>query len=633
MQTLVFDIEGNGLLREVTKLWCLVIIDAATGEVKRYNEEPCGEDHILHGLARLHDCALSGGRVVAHNGVGYDFPTIEKLYGITFPDRSRFDTMVLGRLFNPERNGGHSIESYGESFGIKKDTGADDFTQWSQRLEDRCVDDARTTYLLWQELTKRNVLSWGRSPEIEHRFAELIALQMENGVSLNERLAIEVAAECQQELTQLQVQLQEAFPPIQVVDKIITPKRDNAKLGYKAGVPVTKYKTQEFNPGSGMQIAARLTSKYGWEPKKFTESGIPATDEEVLKNLEYPEAKLLARYARVDKMWKQIAAPKKKDGSGGGWLHHINPKTGRVHGYVNSNGAVTGRCTHSRPNTANVDKKDLRLREMWIPRAGWNTLLGADAEGLELRMLGHYLARWDEGAYSMAVVTGDKAKGTDVHTRTIRILAMVKRDNGKRVIYAMIYGAGDAKLGIIIIEDALEADTYALEKMPHLFKVGKGGAQKKRSPSELGAEARAKLETGITGLGDLKAAILERVKTQGWITGLDGRRLRIRSAHSALNTLLQSGGAVVMKLALILFHREASKRFKCSKGWKHEADDDYGYCLNVHDEVQIECRTREIAETLGPMFAAAITEAGKQLGVRCPLSGSYDIGENWSCTH
>lgn len=640
MTALVFDLEGNGLLRSVSKLWCLVVIDAETGEVTRYNDQGTGRESIAIGRARMLEVARSGGLVVAHNGVGYDFPALQKLFGDEFPEASRMDTMVLARLFNPERREGHSIESYGAAAGIIKDTGADDFTQWSQRLEDRCEADARTTLWLWRELTRRGILGWGvpvpaltsglaLAPWLELRFAEIIAMQMENGVSFDERLAVETAAECQEELTRLQVELQRAFPVRYVADKhkgsaVFVPKKDNKAAGYVAGAAFSRVKLEEFNPGSGQQIADRFIRKYGWKPTKFTDGGIPATDEEVLKNLDYPEAKLLARFMRVDKIWKQIAAPPKGD-SPGGWLHCVNPETGRIHGYVNSCGAVTTRCTHSRPNTANVDKKDKRLRAMWKPRPGWY-FLGGDGSSLELCMLSHYLARYDGGDYGRRVTEGKKEDGTDAHTLTIRLLGMIKRDNGKRVIYAMIYGAGDAKLGLIIVEDALEHDKYTVEAMPHLFKPSQRHGVKKRSMSDLGAEARGKLETGIKGLGELKRAVAQKVRESGHVRSLDGRRLRIRSAHSALNTLLQGGGAVVMKLAVVLFHRRLM-----ADGLKHGTD--FGYCLNVHDEAQIEFPSREIAEKYGPVFTACITEAGKVLNVQCPLSGDFAVGATWADTH
>jgi DNA polymerase-1 len=532
---LVFDLEGNGLIPELTTLWCLVIADVETGTVVEYNDQGAGCPPIIAGLLRLTE---PGVVPVAHNGLGYDVHAIRKIHpDIAINRHAVRDTMVMGRLYNPERRGGHSIEAYGEEFGIIKDVGADDFSQWSARLQARCVDDVRTTLGLYRKL-KPKLADWGESVQLEHDVAWIIGLQMANGFPFDVRLGQEVAAEYDDERKQIERELQAIFPPILVRDgKDFAPKRDNEAQGYCVGAALTKLKWQDFNPGSGEQIALRFKRKYNWKPKKFTDSGIPATDEEVLKTLTYPEAKLLARYMRVNKMWTQIAGPfkvKKGRNTGGGWLLHVGAD-GRIRGYVNSNGAVTGRMTHSKPNTANVDKKEPRLRAMWIPRVGW-VLVGSDAEGLELRMLAHYLAKYDGGSYAVALVAGDKTKGTDVHTRTIVILGMVERDNGKRVIYAMIYGAGDPKLGTIIIEDALEA----------------GRPKPQGSKKALGANARAKLETGIVGLKELKDAIKKAVK-RGWVRSLDGRKIRIRSEHAALNTLLQGAGAIVMKKALVYF--------------------------------------------------------------------------------
>jgi DNA polymerase-1 len=612
MTTLVFDVEGDGFVDAATTIHCVVVADAETGEIERYRGAAVGA-----GIARL----AMADEVVAHNGVGYDLPVLARLHG--FKAKKRFDTMVMARLYAPDRNGGHSIEAYGEKYGIPKiGTEITDYSVWTQEIEDRCARDVEITLRLWRDVRHR-VAGWGEAVELEHQFAELIALQMRNGFSLDVQAAQMIAAECLDELNQITDDLRAAFPPIYVAGKVVTPKADNRRFGYAKGASFMKVEIEEFNPGSGQQIGRRLIRKHGWKPVKFTESGIPATDEDVLKELPYPEAKLLARFMRVSKMWKQIAAPKKKDGSGGGWLWHVDQKTGRVHGYVNSCGAVTRRCTHSKPNTANVDKKDTRLRAVWGPRPGW-VLTGADADGLELRMLAHYLAKYDGGAYARSVVEGTKEAETDCHSLTRKIVGLIKRDNAKRVIYALLYGAGDGKLGLIIIEDALEHDAYTPEKAPHLFKTNKRGKVVKRTAADLGADARGKLETGIVGLGELRKS-LERAVTRGYLITLDGGHINIRSAHAALNSLLQGGGAIVMKKAAVL----AYERYAAS-GLTHFVD--YGFCANVHDEVQIESPA-EHAEFLGRTFVECITAAGEHFNLRCPLAGSFQTGASWAATH
>lgn len=614
MARLVFDIESNGLLDTVSRIWCIVIKDLDTGAVDRYNDQPIPRN-IAGNISEAVDRLCAASILVAHNGLDYDYRAILKVLGVDLGRHKIVDTMLLGRLINPERSGGHSLESYGEEFGLPKGDHSD-FSQWSIEMEDYCVNDVEITYRCAQKFL-RITADWGRSAELEHACAWVVLQQRDNGFGLDERAATELAATYLDEMNGLEAELRKAFPPIYVADKEFTPKKDLARMGYVGGARFTKIKIQEFNPGSGPQIEMRFRRKYGWKPRKFTDQGAAATDESVLKGLPYPEAAILARFARLDKQWGQIAAPKKKNGTGGGWLQHC--VNGRVHGYVNTNGAVTGRMTHSKPNSANIDKEP-KMRALWIPRIGW-VLVGCDAEGLELRALGHYLAPYDGGAYARAVVEGKKEDGTDAHSLTKKIAGLYSRDSAKTLIYAMIYGAGDPKVGSIIVADAREAGKYTAEDSPHLFHKGK-----KKTNAQLGREVRAKIETGITGLGQLKKAILSKVKRDGWIRGIDGRKLRIRSEHSALNTALQSCGGIAMKVALVILYDDLT-----AAGYVHGVD--YAFCANVHDEWQIETPTHDMAEIVGKAAADAIRKAGESLNLRVPLAGAYAIGQNWSETH
>lgn len=603
MRPLILDVESDGLLDDVTRAWCFGIqVDA----YEEFNDEQNGKRPIAAALETLQNTPRN---IVGHNVIGYDLPLMEKLYGVTVPIEKVRDTQVMGRLLNPCRRRGHSLAEYGETLGVPKGEHSD-WTRYSEEMAVYLKQDVNVTAKLYEELDHR-LKGWGMSVDLEHRFARCIAMVMQNGFTLNVRMALEVAAEAQDEMRQLEAELQAAFPPRFVADgKVFTPKRDTAI--YCAGAPSTKIKLEAFNAGSGMQIASRLKAKYGWEPTKFTDSGEPATDQHALEELDYPEAKLLARFARVEKIWSQIAkAPSEKRPGSGGWVHHV--KNGRVHGYINHNGAVSSRCTHSKPNMGNIDKKDKRLREVWEACEGW-VLVGWDAEGLELRMLGHYLARYDGGAYCRSVVEGKKEDETDCHSITRKLVGLFSRDNAKRVMYALLYGAGDAKLGAIIVED------YVAAGKP----VPKGANGKTLSKSALGKAARGKLEAGLTGLSDLIKGLKSAVK-RGYLIGLDGRHIEIRSEHSALNTLLQGAGAVVMKMATVKFV-EALERMYGPHGGR------WGLCAHVHDEVQTECEP-DLAKDIGQIGALCVTEAGVALGVRCPLAGSFDIGPNWKATH
>jgi DNA polymerase-1 len=418
-------------------------------------------------------------------------------------------------------------------------------------------------------------------------------------------------------MTKIERELQDIFPPIYVADRkkgvcLVEPKVSNSRTGYTAGAPFSRVKVQEFNPGSEVQIELRLRTKYGWKPKSFTPTGRAKVDEKTLGPLNYPEIKPLLRYIRIQKQIGQLS-----DGDNA-WLKLVRPD-GRVYGAVNTIGCATGRMTHFLPNMGQVDKKDLRMREVWEPRAGW-VLKGIDADAIEGRMQGHYLAPYDDGEFIERVLHGSKDDGTDFHSVNLEACkpsGLVTRDPGaKRLYYAYLYGAGDAKLGSIVREDRLKA----------------GLTPVKVKDRALGGQVRKLLAKGMRGIDgpdnvrSLKGDIRKKLK-RGYLIGLDGRRIRIRSEHSALNFLLQSGGAVVMKMALAIFHFEMMP----PRGWLHGCQ--FAYCANVHDEVQIECRP-EIADEIGECFMEAIRIAGERLKVTCPLAGtSSHAGANWKDTH
>jgi DNA polymerase-1 len=617
LRVAICDLETDGLLDTVTTIWCMGIFDVEKQAYTNYSDVPeSNSPSIDEGLKALQGFDV----VVFHNGFNYDIPAIEKLRPGNPIDPKRVqDTMVMSRLLDPER-GSHTLESLGESIGFPKGS-YDDWTKWTPEMESYLRQDVRLTYRLWKKFSKA-LETWGESVQLEHDVAWVISLQMRNGFGFNTPEAVKLLGELQQEKFDKEEQLKTIFPPILVplppAQRNMIPKRDDAKRGYVAGAPFSKVVVQEFNPGSRQQIAERLVRKYGWVPTVYTEGGAPEVSEAVLKELTYPEADPTAEYLRLDKMVGMLNSPKKRDGSGGGWLVH--EKDGRIYGYVNPNGAVTGRMTHSKPNVAQADK-DERMRSLWIPRKGW-VLVGCDAESLELCMMGHYLARYDGGEFLESVVSGDKKKGTDAHTRNQRIVVLHLRDSAKTFIYALIYGAGNEKLGSTILADSYEAGKDVAPEYLALKPKKMTGSGMVKWKKAMGKLARDKIEKGIKGFKELRLAVQAKAKNPGYLIGLDGRRVTIRSPHSALNTLFQSAGAIVMKKALQIFHDHMGGACGAS----------FAYCANVHDEVQMEAE-EAYAELLGREFAAAITEAGVALKVRCPLSGSFDIGSTWAETH
>jgi len=323
-----------------------------------------------------------------------------------------------------------------------------------------------------------------------------------------------------------------------------------------------KDSVEMFNPGSRQQIAKRLMS-IGWKPTKKTEKGQVIVDEKVLDGIDLPEAKRIAEYLLLQKRVAQVES----------WLDAVS-QDGRVHGKVITNGAVTGRMTHHSPNMAQVPSGSSpwgkECRDCWTVDLDNYLLVGADASGLELRMLAHYMK--DE-VYVREVCEGD------IHTKNQQAAGLQTRPQAKTFIYAFLYGAGPAKIGAIV-----------------------GGGEN---------EGRKLTASFLDNTPSLKA-LREKVAgiaAKGSIKGLDGRRLQIRSPHAALNTLLQGAGAIVMKQALVLL----DKKIRLENLDAH-------FVANVHDEWQIEC-SKEVAETVGKMAVKAIQEAGEVLQLRCPLTG------------
>lgn len=615
MTVLIADLETNGFLQELDRIWTLQIGTADGEDIEVYSNFTTVEGQTFRPLEEGIERLRRASQVVMHNGHGFDWWVLERFAPGAVPNEKVIDTLAWCRLVQPEERN-HQLRTWGVRLNVAKGDYDGDFQTFTDDMVVYARQDITVTRALYRHLMKE-LVAWSESPMLEQRVSWAIALQEENGFLLDVPGAQELEGELRQEVTEIEHALQAVFPPIWTPSPVPVqerfkadwkgswaPKKDNKKQGYTAGAPLTKVELQLFNPGSRAQAAERLM-RLGWKPKVYTDGGAPQVDETTLSGLKYPEAKALVKYYQALKLLGQVS-----DGKSG-WLKHVKA-SGRVHGRVNTNGAGTGRMTHSNPNLAQVSK-DKRARRLWRARPGWK-LVGCDAEGLEARELGHYLSRWDNGAFSERVVSGDKSKGTDVHTvnqRAVsRICAGATRDGAKRLLYALMYGAGDAKLGWTLKDDLRSA----------------GVAPPRVPDRELGLLIRKALSKAMVGLDKLTEAVQKRAKTTGYVKGHDGRRIFIRSQHSALNSLLQGGGAIAMKKALVIFNDEVVP----AKGWVHGVD--FGYAANVHDEVQVEARP-EIAEELGKAFADCITEAGVRLGIRCPLAGAYDIGDDWSETH
>lgn len=627
MSRIVYDCETDGLLPELTVVDCLVLHDLDTGERERFADQP-GHTPIELGVRKLEAAQMR----FAHNALGFDERAIKKVFPWYNPKGFLVDTLVVTRVLWPDIKkqldfklnkkgklpghlmGRHTLESWGYRIGnfkgeyvewCRENGIADPWKTWRPEKLDYCDQDVDVLVTLIERCLKKMAREKWRGDwlPLEMEVQRILIRQEERGFAFDEEAAHQLHAVLTKHKLRLEEELQKAFPPV-TKEIPFWPKVNNKARGYVKGELFIKKKIEVFNPASRKQIAERLKAKYAWEPEEFTKSGEPALDEETMVGLPFPEAALLAEYLMVDKRIGQLANGKQS------WLKKL--RNGRIHGRVNPMGTATSRMSHSDPNVAQVPRCDkpygAECRALFKAGPGY-TLVGIDADALELRDLAAYLAKHDGGAYIEIVLRGKKELGTDMHSVNCRAMGLDPkklyrvgavelsgRDIAKVFFYALIYGAGDMKLGAI---------------------MGRNAAA--------GRRARMNLLKGITGMDKLVAALQRKVKAQGYIHGLDGRVIPIRSEHAALNTLLQSAGAILMKRALVILD-DALQALGLVSG------EDYEFVANVHDEWQIEVREHHV-DTVKAAGCEAIRLAGQYYNFRCPLAGNADSGANWAATH
>jgi DNA polymerase I len=547
MNVLVLDIETN--LAHDT-IWCCVTQWAGDKGCIVHTEH----DH----LQAVIDAADV---VVGHNIIGFDGPVLSRVWGVTIPLSKVRDTLVMSRLWNPQLDGGHSLRAWGERLGDYKD----DFTDFDSGLSDEmisyCRQDVAVTVKLYQKLT-RELQDYGLSVDLEHRVAFIMKRQENNGFKLNVPEAVSLLAELKDRMSVITDEMQAIFPPI-------VEERWSEKTGKQL-----KDKVTVFNVGSRQQIAERLHS-LGAKFTKKTEKGSIIVDESVLAGIDLPEAQVIAEYLMLQKRVGLIDS----------WLEHVDINTFRVHGRVITNGAVTGRMTHSNPNMGQIPSVSsiygAECRKLWTVDAG-NVLVGCDLSGIELRCLAHYM---QDDEWTKELLDGD------IHTKNQKAAGLETRAQAKTFIYATLYGAGPAKIGSIV-----------------------GG----------GAAAGSRLLQSFYSNTPRLAALMQKVQRlaeKGYVPGLDGRKIQVRSQHSALNSLLQGCGAIIAKQWCVEMHR----RFR-------QQGIDVQQVAFVHDEIQVETKEDD-GQRVAEIMVESAKQAGITLGFRCPVDAEAKIGYNWFDTH
>lgn len=571
---LIVDIETTEL--PVTKVWMIGTMNES-GEVRNFLF-PFNKEEIQSWFDQYEE-------VIGHNFIDFDAVHLENIVGVSLAGLKVTDTLILSKLYNPQLEGGHSLRAWGDRLHFPKGKHVD-FDKLTPEMVEYCTQDLKVTKKVYDVLTDKLASFGDTSIHLEHEVQKIITKQIQNGWELDQRKCLDLLATLKERRIEIEEEVHDKFMPLASFVKEVTPKykKDGglSNVGIKflgddwrfVSGPFSRIEFPQFNLGSRQQIG-RYLQYFGWKPTHFTEKGHVIVDEAILSKVTgIPEAQLIAEYLLVQKRTAQIQS----------WLDAIE-QDGRVHGYVNTIGAVTGRMTHSSPNMSQVPASyspyGSDCRSCWTVPKG-RKLVGADASGIELRMLCHYM---DDKEYTHEVINGD------VHTANQKAAGLETRDSAKTFIYAFLYGAGDAKIGSIV-----------------------GGTKRD------GARLKELFLRNTPSLRQLRERV-SNAAVRGYLKGIDNRKLIIRSNHAALNTLLQSAASVVMKKSLTILDEYAKL---------HSID--YKFVGNIHDEFQAEVREDQ-ADKFGWLAVECIKAAGIKLNLRCPLDGEYKVGETWADTH
>ena len=547
------DIETDAL--DASVIWIAVTEDLETGEVIEHLDP-----------SKLQQIIDASDGVIAHNGITFDFTVLERLWNINIPREKMVDTLVMSRLYQPVLDNGHSLRAWGTRLNFNKiEFDATDFAGGlTPEMITYCRRDVEVNVALYKKLRKLFTASEfsQQSIDLERDVAYITAEQERNGFKVDLDLANQHWSTITRRMQEIEDHFQELFPPI------VT-----QRVSEKTGKPLKDH-VEHFNPGSRQQVAKRLET-LGAKFTELTETGQPVVNEKTLANIDLPEAAVISEYFMLQK----------RAGLFDGWLKGTDPETSRIHGRVNTMGAITGRMTHSKPNMAQIPSVGSpwgeESRSCFTVEEG-HVLVGCDASGLELRMLASYM---NDPEYTDQILNGD------IHTFNQEAAGLATRNQAKTFIYGWLYGAGDAKIGSIV-----------------------GGSSKR------GKQLKEQFLENIPAVGKLMQSVKAAAST-GKVRGLDGRWIRIRHEHAALNTLLQGAGAVVMKQALVLAYDSLKA-----------ANIPFKIVANVHDEWQVETPAH-FGDAVGRHLRKGIINAGDVLKLNCPLDGEYKIGSNWAETH
>ena len=549
MRVCYLDIETDSI--DASVIHCVVTFDSDVG-IRVWTQA----DGLQEYLEQFQE-------VVAHNGLSFDFPVLARLWGVRLKFDQMVDTLVLSMMENPSREGGHSLDAWGKRLGKHKAEFSGDFSRYTDEMRDYCIQDVKVCmhlhWTLWAEMEDEFS---EQSIRDEHRMRIVADRVSGNGFGLNKNKAVELYNRLMLEQDRIAAECVSMFPPI-------VQERYSEKTGKRL-----KDKVTEFNPASRQQIAERLI-ELGWKPTELTPSGRAKVDEKTLSKCSLPVAQKLARYFLLQKRSALVKS----------WIEACSTES-RVHCKYRTLGAITNRMSCVSPNLQQVPAVRVEYgkdcRELFEAPQG-SKLLDTDAAGLELRVLAHYM---DDERFTREILEGD------VHTANQQMAGLETRDQAKTFIYALLYGAGDAKIGAVVNGSAKD-----------------------------GAQLRARFMANMPAYKRLSEAVIHKGESVGKLKALDGRVLRVRSGHASLNTLIQGSSAVLMKKWFMYVDYHLRRRRANAK-----------IVAMVHDELVIESGSKDV-DLAKDCVILSIRQVNKAYKLRCQLDCDVQIGNNWSEIH
>lgn len=608
---LIYDLETDGLLDSVTTIWCIVAIDLATQEVYSYSDHDDELPSIAEGIELLKNATT----LIGHNIVGYDTPVVQKVCGVDLTGVKHVDTLIMSRVCQYNRQGGHSLKAWGKALGNDK-IEYDDWTGYSKEMLDYCVQDVMVNLEIYYAIMRQFKSLHATNPlisngiRVEHEIAELNIQMKEQGWNFDMFKALETKARMEEFMAKTEREIEPllGFREVLIDKEPKTPKfkKDgtyNANtckvLSAYLGQTVNPEDTHLMAPGTEFQrkkqvqielgqtaLVKEWLLSIGWKPDDYTRKKIngkwvnqgPKLTTTSLEALG-ERGKLISEYYTVRNRLSVL----------NGWIENAQAD-GRLHGDMYTIGTPSFRCRHS--GIVNIPSVEAawgkEMRELFRADEG-HVLVGADSSGNQLRGLVHYV---DNAEYTDVVINGDQ------HQRNADALGC-SRSNAKSFLYCYLFGGGDAKLGQCV--------------------TGKLDGKK-------GKKARDDFAASITGLQEIKDKVegewrmREHMQGVGWIHGLDGRPLFVPAEHQCLNYLLQCAEGITCKAAAVW----SAKKFK-------ELGLDATIRIFYHDEIQISCAP-EIADQVAELAAASFREAPKEFGVMV-MDGDAIIGNNYAETH